>query len=60
MDVALVILRSDPHRGGAERYTADLTTALAGRGHSVTVVSADAGPGGDRAHRQGLGHLYRQ
>jgi UDP-glucose:(heptosyl)LPS alpha-1,3-glucosyltransferase len=51
MDVALVILRSDPQRGGAERYTADLATALAGRGHDVTVVSADAGPRGDRAHR---------
>jgi UDP-glucose:(heptosyl)LPS alpha-1,3-glucosyltransferase len=51
MDVALVILRSDPQRGGAERYTADLATALAGRGHGVTVISADAGPGGDRAYQ---------
>src|SRR5882672_417389 len=41
MKIALVILHADPKRGGAERYTADITQALAGRGHEVSVVASD-------------------
>src|SRR4051812_40347719 len=41
MKIALVILHADPKRGGAERYTADIAEALAGRGHEVSVLAAD-------------------
>jgi UDP-glucose:(heptosyl)LPS alpha-1,3-glucosyltransferase len=44
LKIALVIFRTDPARGGAERYTADLAAALAKRGHEVARVSAEAGP----------------
>src|SRR5436190_6810659 len=43
MKIALVILHAHPARGGAERYTADLAGALAGRGHAVSVLAADFG-----------------
>src|SRR4051812_7999087 len=39
MKIALVILHADPSRGGAERYTVDLTAALARRGHDVRVIA---------------------
>lgn len=39
LTIALVILRADPSRGGAERYTVDLAEALGRRGHRVGVVS---------------------
>jgi UDP-glucose:(heptosyl)LPS alpha-1,3-glucosyltransferase len=39
MNIALVIFRGDPQRGGAERYTADIAAALAGRGHGVDLIS---------------------
>lgn len=42
LNVALVILRVDPARGGAERYTVDLAKALAGRGVGVTLVTREA------------------
>jgi UDP-glucose:(heptosyl)LPS alpha-1,3-glucosyltransferase len=41
MKVALVILRVDPARGGAERYTVDLGMALAQRGVEVSLVAQD-------------------
>jgi UDP-glucose:(heptosyl)LPS alpha-1,3-glucosyltransferase len=41
MKIALVILHANPARGGAERYTADIAAALAGRGHAVSVLAAD-------------------
>ena len=40
MKIALVILHADPTRGGAERYTTDLTASLATRGHDVRVVAS--------------------
>lgn len=36
--IALVILHADPALGGAERYTVDLASALARRGHDVSLV----------------------
>ncbi len=44
MNIALVIFRNDPARGGAERYTVDLAGGLARRGHGVTVVTAEPAP----------------
>jgi UDP-glucose:(heptosyl)LPS alpha-1,3-glucosyltransferase len=41
LKIALVILRADPARGGAERYTVDLAEALAARGHAVSLVSGE-------------------
>lgn len=41
MRIALVILHADPARGGAERYTADIATALKDRGHEVSVLASD-------------------
>jgi UDP-glucose:(heptosyl)LPS alpha-1,3-glucosyltransferase len=38
--IALVILHADPSRGGAERYTIDLASALANRGHQVALLAA--------------------
>ena len=43
MNVGLVIFHADPARGGAERYTADLTAALAGRQHHVSILASDFG-----------------
>jgi len=43
MRIALVIFRSDPSRGGAERYTHDLATSLLSRGHRVVILCSDAG-----------------
>src|SRR4051812_21530717 len=40
MRIALVILHSDPARGGAERYTVDLATALCARGHDVSLIAS--------------------
>ena len=39
MNIALVILHADPRRGGAERYTIDIATALVARQHEVTLVA---------------------
>jgi UDP-glucose:(heptosyl)LPS alpha-1,3-glucosyltransferase len=44
MQIALVIFRADPERGGAERYTADLAAALQRRGHSVDLIASRFGP----------------
>jgi len=44
MNIALVIFNSDPARGGAERYTAELGGALAGRGHQVHLLAGRFGP----------------
>lgn len=44
MKIALVILHADPARGGAERYTFDLSQALVARGHAVTLIAATFGP----------------
>jgi UDP-glucose:(heptosyl)LPS alpha-1,3-glucosyltransferase len=43
MNVALVIFNSDPARGGAERYTADIAHLLAQRGHQVTLLASRFG-----------------
>ncbi len=42
--VLLVILHADPSRGGAERYTVDLSAALAARGHGVKVLATSFAP----------------
>lgn len=39
MKIALVILHAEPARGGAERYTVDLTQALRRRGHETTLLA---------------------
>lgn len=39
MKIALVILHADASRGGAERYTVDLSAALAAGGHDVTLLA---------------------
>ncbi|CAN5583984.1 N/A [soil metagenome] len=39
MRIALVILHADPARGGAERYTIDLTVALVKAGHDVSLLA---------------------
>ena len=38
LNIALIILHADPVRGGAERYTVDLATALGNAGHRVTLA----------------------
>ncbi len=40
MKIALITYHADPARGGAERYTADLARALAGRQHEVALIHA--------------------
>ncbi len=40
LTIALAILHADPARGGAERYTVDLATALVRRGHEVSLLAA--------------------
>ncbi|MEX2152791.1 MAG: glycosyltransferase family 4 protein [Gemmatimonadaceae bacterium] len=42
MKIALVTMRTDPARGGAERYTIDLAAALAneGGGHEVSMLAS--------------------
>ncbi len=52
MKIALVILHADPKRGGAERYTADLASALVHRGHHVTVVATTFPPDYDPSVQQ--------
>lgn len=44
LKVALVIFRADPARGGAERYTFDLSGSLASRAVEVSVLSSSFGP----------------
>jgi UDP-glucose:(heptosyl)LPS alpha-1,3-glucosyltransferase len=41
--IALVILRADIARGGAERYTLDLAAGLQNRGHAVSILAASFG-----------------
>ena len=41
MKILMAILHADPSRGGAERYTVDVATRLAARGHDVTVAATD-------------------
>jgi UDP-glucose:(heptosyl)LPS alpha-1,3-glucosyltransferase len=43
MNIALVIFRGEEHRGGAERYTADIAGDLARRGHRVDLISTRFG-----------------
>jgi len=49
--IALVILHSNPSRGGAERYTFDLAVALAKAGNEVDVLSTS--PSGMRGFGSG-------
>jgi len=44
MRIALVILHADPSRGGAERYTFDLSAALSARNLDVTLVASTIPP----------------
>ena len=48
MNIALVTMRTDPSRGGAERYTVDLAGALQRAGHDVSMLASSFGgvPGG--------------
>jgi UDP-glucose:(heptosyl)LPS alpha-1,3-glucosyltransferase len=39
MRIGLVIFRADPSRGGAERYTHELATELARRGHEISLIA---------------------
>ncbi|MGH7637985.1 MAG: glycosyltransferase family 4 protein [Gemmatimonadaceae bacterium] len=39
--VGLVTMRTDPARGGAERYTVELAAALTGAGHDVALLAAE-------------------
>lgn len=48
MRIALVILHADPARGGAERYTLDVSSGLADRGHDVTLIASSFADGIDR------------
>ncbi len=43
----LVILKADPSRGGAERYTVDLAQGLSRRGHRVTIAATEFAGTGD-------------
>jgi UDP-glucose:(heptosyl)LPS alpha-1,3-glucosyltransferase len=43
MNIALVIFRAEPQRGGAERYAIDLGLHLKQRGHDVSVISSRFG-----------------
>jgi len=45
LKIALVILHADPARGGAERYTVDLASALAKRGHDVAMLASSFAEG---------------
>ncbi len=56
MRIALVILHTDPARGGAERYTVDLAAGLARRGHDVTLIGGDSGASVAREERDGAGY----
>jgi UDP-glucose:(heptosyl)LPS alpha-1,3-glucosyltransferase len=51
MNIALVTMRTDPARGGAERYTVDLAAALRSRGHDVALLASTFGgvPSGVRS-----------
>ncbi len=50
MKIALVTMRTDPARGGAERYTVDLAAALVREGHDVSMLASsfDGSPPGFR------------
>jgi UDP-glucose:(heptosyl)LPS alpha-1,3-glucosyltransferase len=41
VNILLVILKADPSRGGAERYTVDLAQSLSRRGHSITIAATE-------------------
>ena len=43
MKIALVTKRTDPTRGGAERYTVDLAAALQRAGHEVSMLAGSFG-----------------
>lgn len=43
MHIALVTKRTDPARGGAERYTVDLANALVREGHVVSMLATELG-----------------
>lgn len=43
MNIALVTMRTDPSRGGAERYTVDLAGALRDAGHHVSMLASSFG-----------------
>lgn len=45
MHIGFVTSRYRPHAGGVETHVEQLATRLVDRGHTVTVISADADPG---------------
>jgi UDP-glucose:(heptosyl)LPS alpha-1,3-glucosyltransferase len=49
VNIALVIFRAQPERGGAERYVDQLGHALAVRGHRVTMLASKLGDIGELA-----------
>jgi UDP-glucose:(heptosyl)LPS alpha-1,3-glucosyltransferase len=64
MKVALVVMHTDPARGGRERYTVDLAASLASRGHDVSLLASShdgvpAGVKSERLNARGLGQLFR-
>jgi glycosyltransferase involved in cell wall biosynthesis len=55
MKIGFVTSQYWPHTGGVETHVAQLATRLVDRGHTVTVISADAGPGlADTTVRDGV------
>jgi UDP-glucose:(heptosyl)LPS alpha-1,3-glucosyltransferase len=64
MKVALVVMHTDPARGGRERYTVDLAASLVSRGHEVALLASShddvpAGVKSVRLNARGLGQLFR-
>ena len=49
MKIGLVILHADPARGGAERYTADLASALRRRGQNVSLIASSFNESANRS-----------
>jgi len=55
MHIGFVTSQYPPRTGGVETHVSAVATRLVGRGHTVTVVSADAGPGvADSTVRDGV------
>jgi UDP-glucose:(heptosyl)LPS alpha-1,3-glucosyltransferase len=43
VNIAFVLFRAEPQRGGAERYAIDLAKRLAARGHRLTIIAKTFG-----------------
>src|SRR3712207_9113358 len=53
LNIALVILHTEPAKGGAETYTVDLARALADRGYAVSMLAASFADAVDPRVRRG-------